>query len=354
LETSLAERAPGAFTFKLKQAPELYPTGTPELDELLSGGIPRGQITEISGAATTGRTALALALLGKITRQGDVCAWVDAQDSLNPESAAAYGVQLERLLWVRAGNASTQSGAPDSRPVMTKGPRTSDSSHSTPERHLIGGHPRHEMRAMSGAVIDLFQPRCSEAQPHSRKVEQIPTDRMPPRRGETVLAARADLASKCLLPVEKVHATNKSQKAKRSPEKGCLEQALRATDLLLQAGGFGLVLLDMGDARPELVSRIALSWWYRFRLCAEQTQTTLILLTQAPCAKSCASLVLRCYRDDAISPWSFGSKKPLFTTFECKVAIERTRHEQERFNPRQKKPVSRTTTEWFAKAPWAR
>ena len=101
LEASLAERAPSAFTLRTRQVPELLPTGTPELDALLGGGIPRGNIAEITGASTTGRTSLALSILARAIGQGAVCAWVDVQDALDPETASAYGVQLERLLWLR-------------------------------------------------------------------------------------------------------------------------------------------------------------------------------------------------------------------------------------------------------------
>src|ERR1700677_1088068 len=108
LETSLAERAPSPFTLRARQAPELIPTGTPELDALLGGGIPRGNITEITGASTTGRTSLALSILARATGQGAVCAWVDVQDAFDPETASAYGIQLERLLWLRAGGLDMQ------------------------------------------------------------------------------------------------------------------------------------------------------------------------------------------------------------------------------------------------------
>jgi RecA/RadA recombinase len=70
--------------------------GIPELDNLLGGGIPRGGITEITGSATTGRTSVALSLLAQLTRKGGACAWVDVQDALDPETAAAHGICLER------------------------------------------------------------------------------------------------------------------------------------------------------------------------------------------------------------------------------------------------------------------
>jgi len=72
-----------------------------------------------------------------------------------------------------------------------------------------------------------------------------------------------------------------------------IEQALRATDLLLQGGGFGLVALDLSDIPAQTVRRVPLNAWFRFRRGVENTPTVLILLEQEPSAKTCASLVLR-------------------------------------------------------------
>jgi RecA/RadA recombinase len=78
-----------------------WPTGIPELDRLLGGGFPRGRLAEIAGAASSGRTSLALRLLAETTRTGAVCAVVDAADGLDPRAAEAAGVDLERVLWAR-------------------------------------------------------------------------------------------------------------------------------------------------------------------------------------------------------------------------------------------------------------
>ena len=58
-----------------------------------------------------------------------------------------------------------------------------------------------------------------------------------------------------------------------------LDHALRATDLLLAAGGFRAIVLDMGDVPPEQARRVPLATWYRFRLQAEKSRTLLLLLT---------------------------------------------------------------------------
>src|SRR4029453_8673955 len=76
-------------------------TGIAGLDELLLGGFPRGQISEVHGAVSSGRTALVLALAARLTRAGSLVAWVDPGDRLDPGSASVAGVHLARLLWLR-------------------------------------------------------------------------------------------------------------------------------------------------------------------------------------------------------------------------------------------------------------
>lgn len=73
-----------------------------------------------------------------------------------------------------------------------------------------------------------------------------------------------------------------------------LDQAIQATDLLLQAGGFAAVVLDLGDTAPELASRIPLATWFRFRQAADRTRCCLVVLGEAPYAQSSAALVLEC------------------------------------------------------------
>lgn len=68
-----------------------------------------------------------------------------------------------------------------------------------------------------------------------------------------------------------------------------IEHALRATDLLLHAGGFGIVVLDLCDATTRMLNRIPLSYWYRFRRAVENTPSNLVILAAQPLAKSCSS-----------------------------------------------------------------
>jgi hypothetical protein len=80
---------------------ELLATAVPALDRLLAGGLPRGQLVELIGARSSGRFSALLAVLAATTGVGEAAALVDLGDGLDPESAAALGVDLERLLWVR-------------------------------------------------------------------------------------------------------------------------------------------------------------------------------------------------------------------------------------------------------------
>ena len=72
-----------------------------------------------------------------------------------------------------------------------------------------------------------------------------------------------------------------------------LEQALRVTDLLLQSGGFGLVAIDLGDVPDSAARRIPLASWFRFQRAVEPTATVLLVVAQEPCARTCASLLIR-------------------------------------------------------------
>ncbi|HSK77678.1 MAG TPA: hypothetical protein VLQ45_14605 [Thermoanaerobaculia bacterium] len=80
---------------------EPIPTALPALDRLLEGGLPKGQLVELIGARSSGRFSTLLSVLAARTGVGEAAALVDLGDGLDPETAAAMGVDLERLLWVR-------------------------------------------------------------------------------------------------------------------------------------------------------------------------------------------------------------------------------------------------------------
>jgi hypothetical protein len=175
--------------------------------DALSGGFPRGCLTEVCGPASSGRTSVLLAALAAATRRQEVCALVDVSDAFNPLSAAAAGIDFERLLWVRCGLRLQKPGSP--------------------QRH-----------------------RGTEKIKNNKNLENSRTE-------------------------------------------GPVEQALRVTDLLLQSGGFGMVVIDLGDAPVVAARRIPLTSWFRFQRSVEHTSTVLFVISQVPHAQSCASLLLK-------------------------------------------------------------
>ena len=78
------------------------------------------------------------------------------------------------------------------------------------------------------------------------------------------------------------------------------EHAFKAADLLLHAGGFGVVVLDLSRAPDKVLRRVPISYWYRFRRAIETTPTVLALIEREPQAKSCASLILELRRKEAV------------------------------------------------------
>jgi hypothetical protein len=81
-----------------------------------------------------------------------------------------------------------------------------------------------------------------------------------------------------------------------------LEHAFKATDLLLQGGGFGIVMLDLADLSAKAARRIISSWWFRFRRVVENTPTALLVITQDCSVRSCAALSLEMKNEAVV--WS--------------------------------------------------
>ena len=187
-----------ASQLEVRPTPQMVSSGVREIDAL-TGGLPRGCLTEVCGPASSGRTSVLLAALAAATQRQEVCALVDISDAFNPHSAAAAGVNFEKMLWVRCGHLH-KSGSPQRRRVTEK---------------------------------------------KNEKIEK---------------------------PVD---------------------QALRVTDLLLQSGGFGLVIIDLGDTPLKMARRIPLASWFRFQRAVEHTATVLFVISQVPCAQTCASLLLK-------------------------------------------------------------
>ena len=247
IETDLQHRYPSALTPAPRTIRDVAPTGISSLDELLQGGFPVGAISELTGPVCSGRTNITLAFVANRTTDGNVCAWVDAADAFDPESAAANGISLRHLLWVRCADKSAA--------------RQAAKSHKT---------------------------SAKQSQPWVR-----------------------------------------------------LDQAIRATDLLLQAGGFAAIVLDLADEEIEHARRIPLATWFRFRQAAHRTRSSLIVLGRTSFAQSSASLVLEC------RPGGMDESPNVIREFS--YSVQRSR---ERFSPvtsiTRKPPVST----WQSQSPW--
>ena len=157
-------------------------TNIAALDACLRGGLPRGQLSEIVGSSSSGRTAIVLQTIAASTRRGEIAALVDTFDRLDVASAAAAGIDLERLLWVR-GDASGGSDA-------------------------------------------------------------------------------------------------------------AVNRALKAVNLVLQAGGFGCVVLDLADVPPAALRRIPFTTWLRVQRIIEGRDIACVLIAAQPLARSAGGLTL--------------------------------------------------------------
>lgn len=69
---------------------------------------------------------------------------------------------------------------------------------------------------------------------------------------------------------------------------GNTDHAMRATDLILHSGGFGLVVLDLTGASFQTINRIPLSYWFRFQRAIDDTPTILLICGEYPQARSCS------------------------------------------------------------------
>jgi hypothetical protein len=130
LDTTLTTALPAG----LVPADRLAPTGQAGLDRALGGGVPRGQISELVGRRSTGRTATAMAMLADATARGELVAFIDTLDRLDPASADAAGVRLDHLLWVRGDGSSDTQLALDA----TWEPSRPGGRRETPMRRAVG------------------------------------------------------------------------------------------------------------------------------------------------------------------------------------------------------------------------
>jgi hypothetical protein len=92
---------------------ERVASGIPELDGPLQGGLPRGQLSELIGPRSSGRTSVMHAILAAATMRGELSALVDTLDTFDPPSAAAARIDLQHLLWVRGLSLAHAPGSHD-------------------------------------------------------------------------------------------------------------------------------------------------------------------------------------------------------------------------------------------------
>jgi recombination protein RecA len=323
----------GLEGFQRRSIVELQPSGVTELDAVLGGGFPRGSLVELCGPASSGRTSLAFSLLAEATEREEACAFVDVSDSLDPVSLAAAGVELPRLLWVRCGE--TGDRRPDLKTSSYFAPadeeirKTSGLNAVSKKPMPVHGwrHPRELMRGVDMAIPSLVgkQPAFAEsAQLHvvARCAgEQVERDRELPRRGFRPPRSLPSLRG--FNPPAQLLSGERCVKPWKR-----LEQALKTTDLLLHSGGWGVVVFDLGGISWVDARHIELSTWFRFRRAIENTPTILLLLGEESCAKSCASLVLRCQR--RVDNWrraaaSVETGVSTFEGFEVQGEVRRSR-----------------------------
>ena len=332
IEVSLADRIPSALTPVAKTIREVMPTGIAAIDVLLDGGLPVGAVTEMIGAECSGRTALALSFVAQVTKAERVCAWIDVSNALSPESAAASGIDLKRLLWVRCGIQLTAINSP------------SREAFALPEKYLappvakkglhgggFGPHPHMEVKGMADGIGDLLReeaiaPRCAESQRKiraERKTFEPPSPQTFKSRG---------FSTRTTKPWTRI------------------EQALRATDLLLQAGGFSAIVLDLGSIAPEHVSRIPLATWFRYWSAAERSRASVLLLTQHTCSKSSAGFVLRLQ-----AGLPFDGESTVLAGLKRRIEVTRQRFSDGPLKvvPLRKPPQRATSADWQSKPVWA-
>ncbi len=100
--TTLDESARDAF------AVTAVSTGIPALDLAIgAGGLPRGRMIELYGQEGGGKSAVAMHAVASFQRAGLTAAYLDLEQSFDPELASAYGVDLNSLILSQPGSGET-------------------------------------------------------------------------------------------------------------------------------------------------------------------------------------------------------------------------------------------------------
>jgi hypothetical protein len=295
-----------ASALEIRPAPDMFAFGIASLDAL-TGGVPRGALTEMVGPASSGRTSVMLALMAEVTRRQEVCALVDVTDSFDPASAEAAGIDLRRVLWVRCGKSRSQQTS--QRSLVATGvagsaaavPRcTAPESNAERVQQAITSGCFESARGRRASVTNST-PTMNSVAPPAKNISWSIHENYDSRLRHTMVNGK----SRSSWPLDRSYfpdGNTNMRKAEVRPRQFAatqkakwdrLDQALKATDLLIQSGGFGSVIVDLGDIPPEQARRIPLTSWFRFRRAVENTPTILLVVAKDSCAKTCASLVMQ-------------------------------------------------------------
>lgn len=117
-----------------------------------------------------------------------------------------------------------------------------------------------------------------------------------------------------------------------------LEQAFKAADMLLQSGGFGLIVMDLSGIPDRVVRKVPMTSWFRFSRVVEKQDLALVVLQQRSHAASCAGLVLECKTTFGV--W----QGPLLTQLHVSAEVLRGR---------QKKSAQSARPDFSLKSQWA-
>jgi len=320
IEAKLASRIPAALSPQALQAPRLLASGVPEIDDLLGGGLPIGGISEFTGLGSSGRTSLALSLLAEASGNS-ACAYIDVSDSIDPRSAAAAGVCLRNLLWVRLASVpqeTTTRKTPSTAPSLASSANTGE----LVGQHCGGHHPRTETKGLNRALEKMLAEKAeariekkvgTPGYPNRRlsleaaPEEQIRYEHFNSRRSDASDQLRQADERAAMEARQRIQAAVILGSSMRGREKpwNRLENSIRATDQILQSGGFRVVVLDLASVPQDQALRIPSATWFRFRRAAQESDAIFLLLTQVACARSSALCVLDCSGGISSSPQNF-------------------------------------------------
>ena len=310
IEARLANRIPAALSPVAPEAPRLHPLGNVRLDILLEGGLPLGSLCELTGPDGSGHSSIALSLLA-ITSPEGACAYIDVSDTLSPQSAAAAGVELTNMLWVRFAADKQHQTPPVKASAHSKPFEANSGSHKPVHGAYGSSHPRGETRGLTPALEQMLFDKGERRrlkmegtpghpnQPlglHTASQDQVEWERFNLRKiDETDPLRQMDRHAADAARVRAASTlSNATANIPKQKSWDRLGRALRATDQVLQSGGFRVVVLDLASVEVEQALRIPSATWFRYRSAAQESDTILLLLTREPCARSSASCVLEC------------------------------------------------------------